>query len=493
MNIHRTYEEFCASRAVVLPEGLTDVLGSDVGARLHGLLYRPDAVGEEIASLQWALALLSDAAQPPPPNLLPLLPVDDASIACVICAEVDDLAPLSAGQVVRWHLSDIAPEFQGAILDSDAEHYLRSVADELEARKQGLLAIKSIATKYQREYIAASKRPRGWVTRPVQLACQNVIIGLCAFQHDATFDSLRVPVYLSCEVPHLATHEANRALAAMMLCDAFQNGGTMEVRFGERHLEREVPPGLRRFGRSLGITLGAEDSCAITPAEARDLFMAVTPMPDELWARAIVFMDRGLISPERICYMLLAPIWRAIELDYILATSSRAVSILEGGSSAGLRRARMAELEVSRAALMIGMFFRRIDNRDNVGRSGEARVFEDGRSGVEWTVNGEEGVVAFTAVPQGSVAWSAPQHGPVAIDGDGLLLVVPRALPTPADCRRVRELQAATPRATVALLVPMDMGESVPRECPLLLCPDRLSELDIQIESKLQSSRISRS
>ena len=492
MNFHRTYEEFCAERAVIVPNSVTDLLKGDFGTRLDGLSYRSDADANDISSLAWALALLHDSAQPPPPTLLPLLPVDDASIACLICAAADD-APASAGQVVRWHLGDIPRAFQGAVLDSDAENYLRSVADELEARKHGLATIKSIATKYQREYVSADKRPRGWAVRPVQLACQNVIIGLSAFQHDATFDGLRVPVFLSCEAPHLATHEANRALTALMLCDAFQNGGTMEVRFGPRNLEQSVPPGLRRFGRSLDLALGAEDDCAITPTEARELFLAVTPMPDELWARAVSLLDRGLTSPERICYVLLASVWRAIELDYILATSSNAASILEGGTAPEYRRARLAELEVSRAALMIGMFFLRLSSHEKVDRAGEARVYEDGRLELKWIVNAEEAVVAFTAVPNGTIPWSAPGRKAVTIAANALLLVVPRALPIPVDCQRVRDLQASIPNATVALLAPMDMAEYIPQDIPLLLCPDRLCELDNQIESKLQSSRISRS
>ena len=97
-------------------------------------------------------------------------------------------------------------------------------------------------------------------------------------------------------MPHVATHEANRALAALTLCDAFQNGGTMEIRFDRDarfmqdgkpityhgHPEKAVPASLRRFGRTVGVTLGAEDPRAITPAEARELFLAITPMPAEL-------------------------------------------------------------------------------------------------------------------------------------------------------------------------------------------------------------------
>lgn len=423
------------------------------------------------------------------------MPVDDTSIACVICARADgsdEYEQHDCGQIVRWHLNEVDHKFQGAVLDSDAENYLRSVSEELTARKADLHLIKKIAEKYQREYVIAGKTPRGWVTRPVQLACQNVIIGLSAFQHDPTFDGLRVPVYLSCEVPHLATHESNRALAALMLCDAFHNGGTMEIRFGARGREQEVPPGLRRYGRSLGLPLGAEDQYAITPAEARELFLAVTPMADELWARAIDFLDRGLTSPERLCYTLLAPIWRDIELDYLMATSSRAVSILEGGAPAESRRARLAELEVSRAALMIGMFYRCVDKDDRAGHPAEVRVFEDSRVGVGWTVNGNDGVVAFTNLPHGKVIWSAPERQPIVVGANRLLFVVPRSLPTPADWECVRNLQLAAPHAAVALLAPVDMAATIPPALPLIICPDRLGEIDIQIESKLQKSRISR-
>lgn len=494
MSTFRTYEEFCTANELIAPPGLTAVLASDVATRLDGLLYRPDRAADSPPSLRWALDLLNDAAQAPPPNLLPLVPVDDASIACVVCAPAgaNDGDPDAWGQMVRWHLNDIDRRFQGALLDIDAESYLRSVADELAARKPGLRLVKKISEKYQRDYVSANKSPRGWVTRPVQLACQNVIIGLSAFQHDATFDGLRVPVYLSCEVPHLATHEANRALAALMLCDAFQNGGTLEIRFGMRSREESVPPGLRRFGRTVGVPLGIDDQCAITPPEARELFLAVTPMPDELWARAINLMDRGLISPERLCYALLVPLWRDIELDYLLATSARAVSILEGGAPANCRAARQAELEAARAALMAGMCHRRINNDDRAGRPGEVRVFEDSRVGVEWTVNGDDGIVAFTGVPSGPLAWSSPGRTPVTVGDSHLLLVVPRALPIPMDWECVRTLQATAPKTSVALLTPIDMADTVPSGVPLLVCPDRLGELDWQIEARLQKSRISR-
>lgn len=490
-----SYTSHCAERGLIAPPGLDGLLKTSVAGSLDGLLYRPDLPAEDSRSLAWALDLLGDAAIPPPPNLLPLLPVDDASIACAVCQPVSEENELTgaSAEVVRWHFDNIEPRFQGAVIDSDAEMYVRSVAEELAGREPGLARLKRIAGRYQKDYVACNKRPRSFVTRPVQIACQNVIIGLAAFRQETSFDGLRVEVYLTCEVPHLATHEANRALTALMLCDAFQNGGTMEIRFGTQQKPQVVPPGLKRFARSRGFDIGVEDPFAITPAEARCLFLAITPMPPDLGMRAYELMDRGLISPERLCFTLLSPVWTAIELDYLLAISSRVASILGGGADPALRRARLAELEVARAALMIGTLYRRLDNNDNVGRlDGKTRVFEDSRQGVTWSVDEERGVVALSGVPAERVAWSPP-HLPLEVDQNGLLLIVSRALPIRNDCQLVLSLQEEFPQGKVALLVPADMSDTVPTGIPFLLYPDRLSDLDKEIERRLLTSRVGRS
>ena len=121
--------------------------------------------------------------------------------------------------------------------------YLR-LRGNFATRNKDLKEVKRIARIYYKKYVSTGVKPAGWVLRPVQIACQNVIVGLTALAHDSSIDGLRVPVYLSCEVPHLGTHEANRALSALILCDAFRNGGTMEIRFGSAHREDAVPTGL---------------------------------------------------------------------------------------------------------------------------------------------------------------------------------------------------------------------------------------------------------
>ena len=165
-----------------------------------------------------------------PRNLLPIAVIDEASIACIVCR--DHEAATVAEPVVRWFLSDVSPEHQGALIDVDAYEYLESLDDELAARPDGLRRVlDQIGPAYHEAYLSKEKRPRDFVIRPVRIACQNVIVGLAAFAQDSTFDGLSVVAWQTCEVPHVATHEGNRALAALTLCDAFQNGGTMEIRF----------------------------------------------------------------------------------------------------------------------------------------------------------------------------------------------------------------------------------------------------------------------
>jgi hypothetical protein len=194
-------------------------------------------------------------------------------------------SPAPPGSVVRWHL-DLPADHpaQGELLDVDAITYIGSVAEELSARAEGVSRYQRFAHAYEKDYLAVAKTPRGHAARPMRLACQNVIVGQVVVTHVSAIDGLAVPVWHTCEVPHLRAHEGVRGLAALVLADAFHNGGTMEVSFAghgdaglDLHPEGGVPAGLRRFGRVNGIGLGAEDPTAVTPAEARRLYLSCHP------------------------------------------------------------------------------------------------------------------------------------------------------------------------------------------------------------------------
>lgn len=490
-------EEFCRRSGLQVPAGLVDAAATGLLASVRDLTVLHDGI-HRADTLDAALSAMTGAFFERPRNLLPVAVIDEASIACVVCHQDRET---THDPVVRWFLSDVDPCYQGAILDTDVYEYLESLDYETAARPNGLRRmLDEIGPAYQESYLDKEKRPRDFVIRPVRIACQNVIVGLAAFAQDSTFDGLSVVAWQTCEVPHVATHEGNRALAALTLCDAFQNGGTMEIRFdrdawlswnGKRiayhgHPEKVVPASLRRYGRTVGVYLGEEDPAAITPAEARELFLAVTPMPAELRARVDDAVATRGISPERICFSLLSQTWREPELDFILATSERAASILEGGAPWMDRASRQAESEVCRAAVLAGMLFRRLNSTDAAGDASSAvRVVEDRSKGVTWHIDEVKGTVTFRGLDTAaSVPWT---HG---VGGVAEATVFPRTALTPDLARAVAADESPGLKAA---LVPA--GVPSPPDADgfvVLRCPDRLADIDKDIERRLLTSRISR-
>ena len=480
-----------APESASLERRLAAVYASTWSEETMKMLFAPSGMGTE-HSLEEALGLLGESSS----GILPLAAVDGESIAVV--ALTDKFATMTKGFVYRLFLKEVSPRSQLDLIDTDPILYITSLEAELGSREAGhSRVLDEIGPAFQASHIDKGKRPRDYIVRPIRIACQNVIVGLAAIAQESSFDGLSVLAWQTCEVPHVATHEGNRALAALTLCDAFQNGGTMEIRFDRNatlyrgntkfqydgHPEGRVPASLRRYGRSVGVDVGIEDEAAITPSEARDLFLAVTPMPAGLRQRVDIATNTFGLAPERICFTLLAQIWREIELDFILATSDRAGSILEGGALWEDRPARKAESDIARAALMAGMFFRRLNGHDSAAADNDVRVIEDRGAGIEWSIDDRNATVTFSNLSGGDIPWVS------GLGGHTSLTVAPRVYPSHGELSELA-LESGTP---LGIIVPRDASlPEVPAGVFVLRCPDRLAEIDKTIEQKLSKLRMSR-
>ncbi|WP_134441521.1 hypothetical protein [Cryobacterium sp. TMS1-20-1] len=462
---------------------------SDPRTAVSTRIYRPES-GDSRTSFSDAQALLRTSAIPAPPALLPVTWIDDRSIACLVSSE-DDTYGWTPGEIVRWHIDDIPAVQQGRRIDTDLDLFIESLLEEHgPAWESGYRGIIELAEHYHEQFVNAEETPKPHDLRPFQLASQNVIIGLAAFRRDVRSDATAVRFWQTCDVPHVGASEGSRALSALMLCDAFQSGGTMEIRF-DGHPEHRVPASLRRYGRTLGLVLGAEipGGASISPAEARALFWEVTPMPDDLRVRARRYVDGGICSVERLCYTLLSPIWTAKALDFMMAAGSlqRVTAILLGGSAVDNRAARGVEMELMRAALLVEMLIDRLDSRDTAGDDGTtARLFEDTTHGVIWQALDQFAAIAVRGFPPGRVPWSA------GAESSGRLVVLPRPHPLPADYIVASKLAASAgfEGVTVMVLTAQDgPGGPVPET---MRAPVRLADLDVQIDTKLLAARLGR-
>jgi hypothetical protein len=233
--------------------------------------------------------------------------------------------------------------------------------------------------------------------------------------------------------------------------------------------------------------LGKDKPERISPSEARSLFRAVTPMPEGLRSRFDWAVANLGVAPERLCFTLLKPVWRDIELDYLLGTSGRVKSILSGGADWTDRPARQAESEACRAAVMAGMLYRRLNATDAAAADGGVRVIEGSTAGVEWEVVDEPGAVEFTNLNADvPIPWLDPHLAP---HGE-TLTVLPRSLIT----AQTIEAAASVPSdRLVAIVAPRDADiPKMPDRVLVLTCPDRIRDVDRVVEDKLLTARISR-
>jgi len=453
--------------------------------------FIPTADGNDPMDIRHAHRLITSSPSVPPFGLVPLCVVDEASIACVVVGglHLRDGREVTAGSVVRCFWNPVSPRHQMGLLDTDARSYLDSVAAELAVRPEGLERFADLTERYEVAFLADLRTPLPRDERPVGLACQNVVIGMAALRHDRNFDGENASIWQTCEVAHVATNEATRALAAVTLCDAFRSGGTMEVRF-EGHLEGGVPAPLRRYGRVHGLELGGTDPWSISPAEARQLFLQVTPLSDALRSLVDGLCRAEGIAPERVCYLLLQGVWSALELEFLLSCVGRAPSILAGGSDPLLRVERQSEMVGGRCARMLGLFHRRLLVSEPAHREDGApttlSVLEDDRPEVSWTVHDDLGAATFDGLASSLVPWA----GGLESD-EGRVTVLPRPW---IDDQVVADAQGACSRSgggAVVVLVPDD-ADVAPGGLPVARCPLSVAALDRQVDRALFDAEVGR-
>jgi hypothetical protein len=492
------FGELEQSLQLSLPQDLRDLYCGAFPANVSDLVYRPAGDPAKPPHVLWALDAMRHGAQAPDADLVPVMPVDDASFACLVCAREDGGGPADLGTVVRWHLGAVPARAQRQILDVGLAQYVATAAADLRARGPGLEAMKRIAAAFS-VHDDDGTRAKLYEVRPIRLAVQNVVIGLAAVRQESTYDALAADAWQTCEAPHVNAHEGARGLLALTLTEAFRAGGTMEIRF-DRHPERRVPAMIQQFARVQRVDLAMSDPVSIAPAEARQLFFAVTRVPDVLRSRIDIATRAQAITPERACFLILAKIWSPIEMDMILGLSERAPSILKGGADPLERLAAQAEGDVCRAARMIGMLWARLSNAETETDSA-TRFMEDARVLVDWVIDEEEGAIVFTSSRPCSVPWVVCGP-PVVVPAGVPLVVVPRAFAneqSAAVAERVAKRIAGPSGAlapVAATLQPRDQTSTAARDgsSPVLelVCPDNLAELDREVEAKLQKCRVGR-
>ena len=359
--------------------------------------------------------------------------------------------------------------------------------------------------------------PRNYLWRPCRFCVQDVVLGLTVLRHRRDFNCLEVDVFLTASIPEYEADSGARALALLLLSEAYKCGGTMEIRF-TRHVEgKRVPHDLVALAEAVGVPLQHVGDGVITPAEARRLYVALTGFSPQLQAHIEALEQAGRLSGPLICYAIHHGLWERAEVEAILLTSPRPGSLLSGQARPEQRHLYLQDLLYGRAAVLFGFLDRHLRYRAHPHESGVVHLEDDERP-LDLHLDGDTYAATYCC-PQETVTipWvAAPAGNGTASNGTHVLVpgqpftVLVRARDA-ADlaanlesdlqqAAKVRRTQTAGP---VYVLVPRDF-EKLPDELRWRLIQNRtegvgllvyrqfVSALDDDVARRLRASGVMR-
>jgi hypothetical protein len=241
--------------------------------------------------------------------------------------------------------------------------------------------------------------PRSHMWRPYRFCVQDVILGITVIRHDQRHNRLETDVFLTAEIPEYKSDSGCRALALILLSDAYQSGGSMEIRFTHNVEGGRVPAELCEMASEIGVELAHRDQGGITPKEAKTLYMALSDFDEEVRERILKLDEEGRLSAASVCYALHHGVWMAMEIDMIVKSSLFPDTILTGGFPAEACHLFQHDLFIARNAMMSGYLDRQLRRREHLpSATAEGdKIFEleDDERDVKCAFVAEHGVLKF--------------------------------------------------------------------------------------------------
>jgi hypothetical protein len=218
--------------------------------------------------------------------------------------------------------------------------------------------------EFNKRYLSQDSLPKGHVWKPYRFAVQDVILGLTVVRHSRYDNLLEVDVCLMADPPQFLEHSGARIMMTALLSEAFECGGSMEIRFRENVLHGKVPREIVWFANSLGIELKHAEKGHITPKESRELYLALTGFSAEAKYKVTQLAVEAKLSPERVCFMVHNKIWELAEMEAILLGATLPHRVLLGISPSELGVLYQHDLMYARNAVLGGYLDRKLKQRE---------------------------------------------------------------------------------------------------------------------------------
>jgi hypothetical protein len=256
--------------------------------------------------------------------------------------------------------------------------------------------------------------PRSKEWRPIRSCVHDLVVGLALIRHDEHFNGLDVGEFICTDHPSYQPGHGVRALALLLLSDAYRNGATMTIRFtrydgrAKKRVFKKIPMELMELARHVGVKIVNDEDGIITHEQSIELYSALVGLSPAVRKEVEPHFSRGAFSLPGLCYLISSKVWSLEEASWILLNANRPEGVLFGVDKPEDRLKFLDSIYYGRAAVLAGHLHQRlIVDQNQAGAGciieviGSAWIYRPAHSiALDWTAGNN----TFTVHAQESIA-----------------------------------------------------------------------------------------
>lgn len=242
-------------------------------------------------------------------------------------------------------------------LDKSFSAYLKDSDNSKKEIKYGLERLGNLISRNKdsgREYKHTDNivpfKARHW--RVHRCCVHDLVVGLTAFRYNESFNGIEVDTFLSTEHRDYENGHGTKALIALILADAYKNGTSMEVRFREKN----IPKNLLSVLKSFDIKLQNQNEGIISHSESISIFSSLLGIQSDTKEKIQTLEKAKEATLQGVCFLINSRVWTTEEVNWLIINAPRVKAIIFGRDNPENRINYSESLSLGRCALALTKF-----------------------------------------------------------------------------------------------------------------------------------------
>ncbi len=286
--------------------------------------------------------------------------------------------------------------------------------------------------RYDEQFRKANRLPKNHEWRPYRWCSRDIVFSLMVVRHERFRNCLEVDVCLMANPPQYFENSGARVAMGFLLSEAYKCGTSMEIVFTknvESRMEGDVKKGrvpayIYDLSCEMGIKLKHVLEGHITPFEARQMYMELVGFSKQVQEKVMKMSVEGLITPERVCFLVMGGIWTVPEAEAIILGSKNPESILLSSAVPEDRHLYLRDIFNARGAILGGALDRKLLKKELL-KDGQIVESEDEETTLSISFDGD--VYAKLYKPQESLLVPWVDQKDLLLKSGELVVVLVRA------------------------------------------------------------------